>query len=414
MFQDPVVVKPPPDDQMEVLASSSGKPSTNDVSRRSRSGSVNQDPQQALKCPRCDSSNTKFCYFNNYSLTQPRHFCKHCRRYWTNGGALRNVPVGGGCRKNKRVKQRLLGGVDPCTSLEESTSNMLARLSNNYPSFGGGGPGSFAGDESGQLLNIAFSRFQEAMRLRQQQSSENPAGTQPDDFHGSFFDMGFPSLMNKTCASGACGGACTCGGALNAGLMGTSENNLNISMGYNTLPVKLEHDGISYNPTNYELNTFFDQTRHLHMSGTSATATLASIADQLSNFSNVSVNPDANLPQLKAQEQKTIPLQQQQLAEQKVPLQLLNHGGSHHSSNQGGHTITDFSNHAEPEQKVQVIMEGKPLINVNGLSLMPPDNWEQSPLMNDMFFEPHHNLWNHSRWQDMHALASTTAAGRVL
>ncbi|KAI3450510.1 hypothetical protein Pfo_007175 [Paulownia fortunei] len=57
---------------------------------------------QALKCPRCDSTNTKFCYYNNYSLSQPRYFCKSCRRYWTKGGTLRNVPVGGGCRKNKR------------------------------------------------------------------------------------------------------------------------------------------------------------------------------------------------------------------------------------------------------------------------------------------------------------------------
>lgn len=58
--------------------------------------------EQALKCPRCDSTNTKFCYYNNYSLTQPRYFCKSCRRYWTKGGTLRNVPVGGGCRRNKR------------------------------------------------------------------------------------------------------------------------------------------------------------------------------------------------------------------------------------------------------------------------------------------------------------------------
>jgi hypothetical protein len=52
------------------------------------------DPE--LKCPRCDSTNTKFCYFNNYSLTQPRHFCHACGRYWTRGGALRSVPVGRG------------------------------------------------------------------------------------------------------------------------------------------------------------------------------------------------------------------------------------------------------------------------------------------------------------------------------
>ncbi|KAL2345306.1 hypothetical protein Fmac_006591 [Flemingia macrophylla] len=52
----------------------------------------------------CGSSNTKFCYYNNYSLTQPRYFCKGCRRYWTKGGSLRNVPIGGGCRKSRRGK----------------------------------------------------------------------------------------------------------------------------------------------------------------------------------------------------------------------------------------------------------------------------------------------------------------------
>ncbi|KAJ7959253.1 Dof zinc finger protein [Quillaja saponaria] len=58
----------------------------------------------APNCPRCASPNTKFCYYNNYSLSQPRYFCKGCRRYWTKGGSLRNVPVGGGCRKNRRGK----------------------------------------------------------------------------------------------------------------------------------------------------------------------------------------------------------------------------------------------------------------------------------------------------------------------
>lgn len=62
-------------------------------------------PETALKCPRCESTNTKFCYYNNYNLSQPRHFCKTCRRYWTRGGALRNVPVGGGCRRSKKTKK---------------------------------------------------------------------------------------------------------------------------------------------------------------------------------------------------------------------------------------------------------------------------------------------------------------------
>ncbi|KAL9245091.1 hypothetical protein vseg_018783 [Gypsophila vaccaria] len=63
---------------------------------------ANVDP--APNCPRCASSNTKFCYYNNYSLSQPRFFCKGCRRYWTRGGSLRSVPVGGGCRKSRRSR----------------------------------------------------------------------------------------------------------------------------------------------------------------------------------------------------------------------------------------------------------------------------------------------------------------------
>nr|GMD11498.1 dof zinc finger protein DOF1.4-like [Ipomoea batatas] len=42
---------------------------------------------------------------NEWPIHQPRHFCKACKRYWTRGGTLRNVPVGGGCRKNKRIKR---------------------------------------------------------------------------------------------------------------------------------------------------------------------------------------------------------------------------------------------------------------------------------------------------------------------
>ncbi|CAL5323720.1 unnamed protein product [Camellia sinensis] len=84
----------------------SAKQTSKDESQSSSSRKTTsmRPPEQALKCPRCDSPNTKFCYYNNYSLTQPRHFCKTCRRYWTKGGALRNVPIGGGCRKSKKIK----------------------------------------------------------------------------------------------------------------------------------------------------------------------------------------------------------------------------------------------------------------------------------------------------------------------
>ncbi|CAL4936130.1 unnamed protein product [Urochloa decumbens] len=73
--------------------------STSATSSPQGQGQQGAAEQAPLRCPRCNSSNTKFCYYNNYNLTQPRHFCKTCRRYWTKGGALRNVPIGGGCRK---------------------------------------------------------------------------------------------------------------------------------------------------------------------------------------------------------------------------------------------------------------------------------------------------------------------------
>ncbi|GER46954.1 Dof zinc finger protein [Striga asiatica] len=59
---------------------------------------VRPEPER-LTCPRCESTDTKFCYFNNYHYTQPRHFCKTCKRYWTRGGNLRNIPVGGTPKK---------------------------------------------------------------------------------------------------------------------------------------------------------------------------------------------------------------------------------------------------------------------------------------------------------------------------
>ncbi|KAL7089129.1 hypothetical protein ACP275_13G170000 [Erythranthe tilingii] len=62
---------------------------------------VEKRPEKIIPCPRCKSMETKFCYFNNYNVNQPRHFCKACQRYWTAGGALRNVPVGAGRRKIK-------------------------------------------------------------------------------------------------------------------------------------------------------------------------------------------------------------------------------------------------------------------------------------------------------------------------
>ena len=104
-------------------------------------------PDAALKCPRCDSTNTKFCYFNNYSLTQPRHFCKTCRRYWTRGGALRNVPVGGGCRRNKKNKSNNSNN----NSRSKSPAGNSAHDQNKQTA--GAGAGSSSSNSTGGLIN---------------------------------------------------------------------------------------------------------------------------------------------------------------------------------------------------------------------------------------------------------------------
>nr|GMD03005.1 dof zinc finger protein MNB1A-like [Ipomoea batatas]GMD11475.1 dof zinc finger protein MNB1A-like [Ipomoea batatas] len=98
--------------------------------------SVQPPPQKAepLKCPRCASENTKFCYYNNYNKSQPRHFCKGCKRHWTEGGTLRNVPVGGS-RKNKRLKTP--PNANAVTPAVKSSSPAAATCDNQKPVFSG-------------------------------------------------------------------------------------------------------------------------------------------------------------------------------------------------------------------------------------------------------------------------------------
>lgn len=93
-----------------------------------------QPPPPPQKCPRCDSTNTKFCYYNNYCLTQPRYFCKTCRRYWTQGGTQRNVPVGGGSRKGKRNKPAsTTGETSEPQSLSSLAKSITAEANSSMP-----------------------------------------------------------------------------------------------------------------------------------------------------------------------------------------------------------------------------------------------------------------------------------------
>ncbi|GAV68700.1 zf-Dof domain-containing protein [Cephalotus follicularis] len=127
-----IVVKP----IEEVVTNSCPKPTTA-LERKS----TRPQKEQALNCPRCNSTNTKFCYYNNYSLTQPRYFCKTCRRYWTEGGSLRNIPVGGGSRKNKRSSSSSSSKKLP----DLVTPPYLSQSSTQNPKI-----------QQGQDLNLAF------------------------------------------------------------------------------------------------------------------------------------------------------------------------------------------------------------------------------------------------------------------
>ncbi|KAI9071096.1 hypothetical protein K1719_046937 [Acacia pycnantha] len=106
--------------------------------------------QEHLPCPRCDSTNTKFCYYNNYNFSQPRHFCKSCRRYWTHGGTLRDIPVGGGSRKNAK-RSRTASTVSSCVTATSSVSTQDHHPLSTTPVFvplsaGHGGSLPFAGN----------------------------------------------------------------------------------------------------------------------------------------------------------------------------------------------------------------------------------------------------------------------------
>ncbi|KAK1373232.1 Dof zinc finger protein DOF5.6 [Heracleum sosnowskyi] len=145
---------------------------------------------QPMKCPRCDSAHTKFCYYNNYSLSQPRYFCKTCRRYWTKGGTLRNIPVGGGCRKNKKTSNskktshnisHVIPGFSSSTDLHLSSPEaQISHLNNLLGGSHGNGfmdskYNAFLGTNSRPLDFLESKYNQEAMPLENQIHPVYPA-----------------------------------------------------------------------------------------------------------------------------------------------------------------------------------------------------------------------------------------------
>ncbi|KAI5056251.1 hypothetical protein GOP47_0028069 [Adiantum capillus-veneris] len=308
---------------------------------------------------------------------------------------------------------------------------MLARLSSSppFPNFSGGAS-SFGsvGDTSSQLLNIAFQRFQESMRLRQSSDQTSEIGP--------YLDANYPALVHKqssapfNCLCGSCGSHTHplhhggCGG----GLM----NNLESNLGFGTLPGKLEHDASMTGFGNggaYELNSLNSMYRDLspnihNMVGTSATATLASIEDQLSSFSNLQHVDAFNTDTSTACAEKN-PCGSAEGTHRNMIAGLLGH-----VDNAKERTALEsaFGDEAKERLMHHDDMDEKPLLSSittnNDLSLMMPldSSWQQpSLLMNEILSESQHsNLWSGhmmSRWQDnMHTMAATpaTATGGVL
>ncbi|GFY88458.1 cycling DOF factor 3 [Actinidia rufa] len=131
-----------PSEYVKYLEISSGNPKTPSVDNEPTSPKVSKNDEQSetsisqettpkkpdkiLPCPRCSSSETKFCYFNNYNVNQPRYFCKNCQRYWTAGGSMRNVPVGSGRRKHKSSPASHYGHIMMSESLQNGNATVLA------------------------------------------------------------------------------------------------------------------------------------------------------------------------------------------------------------------------------------------------------------------------------------------------
>ena len=141
---DAATAAPEPQDSPQSASDGDAPASPSSPSSPSKSNAPTREkPAKVLPCPRCESMNTKFCYYNNYSVTQPRHFCRQCQRYWTAGGTLRNVPVGGGSRKKNRHHPR--GGEPYLQQRPHSSQAGAFGTFGMAPSAGqGGGPnGSF-------------------------------------------------------------------------------------------------------------------------------------------------------------------------------------------------------------------------------------------------------------------------------
>ncbi|KAH7656367.1 Zinc finger Dof-type protein [Dioscorea alata] len=209
------------DDQQSVSLTNQDTKSTNSNEKPMKK------PDKILPCPRCSSIDTKFCYFNNYNVNQPRHFCRNCQRYWTAGGTMRNVPVGAGRRKSKNssLHYKHLNIINPSCPTIPTNSNATVL------SFG---PDTPLCESMASLLNLKNSSSETENAKEHSSSSPTQTNLQASSalknfpcFNGPQWPIQWSSIPIPMCSTTAYW-TVPCFPPLTPGSSGTSPNSLTL------------------------------------------------------------------------------------------------------------------------------------------------------------------------------------------
>lgn len=130
-------------------------------------------PENPVDCPRCTSKDTKFCYYNNHNIKQPRYYCKGCQRYWTEGGVLRNVPVGSGRRKSSKTTCAAVTTITSMTPYQNGKTTVSTVQE-------GGPPKMFS--ELGSLGELAIIAHQAEQDMQKRDGSSDGSATEMEQY----------------------------------------------------------------------------------------------------------------------------------------------------------------------------------------------------------------------------------------
>uniref|UniRef100_A0A0D6QVB3 Dof-type domain-containing protein n=1 Tax=Araucaria cunninghamii TaxID=56994 RepID=A0A0D6QVB3_ARACU len=333
-------------------------------------------PEQAQKCPRCESTNTKFCYYNNYSLTQPRYFCKTCRRYWTKGGTLRNVPVGGGCRKNKRAKRTVDQSASSVQNDASPSSNTHATgcEGTSYPTMEE--PSTVPGASTSIYYSMGNEGDHELSGFgysRAQVGGCNGAGSGVGPLHSSLSPLGslpLPSLNT----------------------LQSLKNGFPVL----DLPSCSRPDQATLNIA--DLNCIFEaQQQHI---STSSSAPISHITEGFNSF-NIHVDG------LNGMDQQWRGLQQQQQQKVAVPVEDGHLKGGHLNLLQFDENVFEGLRHQQQQQ--QKLRQNNAKVDEGNRSSAPPSDWQVAP---EGFFEAGGDAgyWNGvATWTDLSGYGSSSS-----